>query len=335
MTIHSEGSAGGVKNRAALDATAGAIAGCVARLVVQPLDVLKIRFQVHMHCFDVQSLPLGSLQSKYTGIRQAFVTIVREEGVRGLWRGLLPGQLLTIPYTAVQFATLHQVRAFAQRTGIAKSDWAPSLSFISGALAGAAATAASYPFDLLRTTLAVQGEPKVYRSMTEAAKGIVQHSGVRGLYTGLGITLVEIVPYAALQFGLYDTFTVAWGKARRASESVTGFERFMCGLVAGTLAKLGTHPLDVAKKRYQVAGLQRDLRYGQRVGQETVKTLRTCLTQIYQREGIRGFYKGALPSLIKAAPSAAVTFATYEFVVAYLATLMHEHSNQAQERRRP
>lgn len=76
-------------------------------------------------------------------------------------------------------------------------------------------------------------------------------------------------------------------------------------------------------------------RYGQRVGQETVKTLRTCLTQIYQREGIRGFYKGALPSLIKAAPSAAVTFATYEFVVAYLATLMHEHSNQAQERRRP
>ena len=52
--------------------------------------------------------------------------------------------------------------------------------------------------------------------MTEAAKGIVQHSGVRGLYTGLGITLVEIVPYAALQFGLYDTFTVAWGKARRA-----------------------------------------------------------------------------------------------------------------------
>ena len=50
MTIHSEESAGGVKHRAALDATAGAIAGCVARLVVQPLDVLKIRFQVHMHC---------------------------------------------------------------------------------------------------------------------------------------------------------------------------------------------------------------------------------------------------------------------------------------------
>ena len=38
---------------------------------------------------------------------------------------------------------------------------APAVSFASGALAGAAATAASYPFDLLRTTLAAQGEPKV------------------------------------------------------------------------------------------------------------------------------------------------------------------------------
>jgi len=36
-----------------------------------------------------------------------------------------------------------------------------AVSFASGAVAGAAATVASYPFDLLRTTLAAQGEPKV------------------------------------------------------------------------------------------------------------------------------------------------------------------------------
>ena len=31
------------------------------------------------------------------------------------------------------------------------------------------------------------------------------------------------------------------------------FARFVCGLLAGTVAKLATHPLDVAKKRYQVS----------------------------------------------------------------------------------
>lgn len=43
---------------------------------------------------------------------------------------------------------------------------------------------------------------------------------------------------------------------------------------------------------------------------------------MWQREGIKGFYKGSLPSIIKAAPSAAVTFATYEFVIGYAAATM-------------
>jgi solute carrier family 25 thiamine pyrophosphate transporter 19 len=68
-----------VKHRAVLDATAGALAGAVARFVVGPLDVLKIRFQVQLE-------PIAGghprLSSKYTGLRQALVTIVREEGIQ-------------------------------------------------------------------------------------------------------------------------------------------------------------------------------------------------------------------------------------------------------------
>ena len=50
--------------------------------------------------------------------------------------------------------------------------------------------------------------------MTSAARGIVRQHGLRGLYTGVGITMVEIVPYAALQFGLYDLFNSAYSRAR-------------------------------------------------------------------------------------------------------------------------
>ena len=63
-------------------------------------------------------------------------------------------------------------------------------------------------------------------------------------------------------------------------------------------------------------------RYGARITPDAVKSLRLCLQQIWHREGIRGFYKGSLPSIIKAAPSAAVTFATYEFVIGYAAMTM-------------
>lgn len=111
----------------------------------------------------------------------------------------MPGLLLAMPYTAVQFVALHQCKTAASRLGLeggfnnigasllallhqtSSIDQSGNLilicfplvssgpdgrlpsgvSFVSGAVAGAAATIASYPFDLLRTTLAAQGEPKV------------------------------------------------------------------------------------------------------------------------------------------------------------------------------
>ena len=98
----------------------------------------------------------------------------------------------------------------------------------------------------------------------------MRERGLAGLYRGLGVTLLEIMPYAALQFGLYEWLNAAVDAARQRRHRGEGdcqpasvLQHFVCGLAAGTVAKLGTHPLDVAKKRLQVAGLQRSTRYGQ------------------------------------------------------------------------
>ena len=267
----------------------------------------------------------------------------------------MPGLLLTVPYTAVQFVTLQAVKKAAaakdkgrrERGGEAgpssSSSSTPLLSFGAGAVAGAAATVASYPFDLVRTTLAAQGEPRVYKGTLAAAKGVLARSGPRGLYAGLGTTLVEIVPYAALQFGLYDGLTRAADRrtgeraAKRKGTSakkkgskddethvVTTADaatRFLCGLAAGTAAKLATHPLDVAKKRYQVAGLARSSAYGARVpAAAAAKPLLATLAAVAAKEGVAGLYKGALPSILKAAPQAAVTLAAYEFFAGWIAS---------------
>jgi solute carrier family 25 thiamine pyrophosphate transporter 19 len=239
-----------------------------------------------------------------------------------------------VPYTAVQFLALQQARALEARLGASPAR-THALAFANGALAGAAGTVASYPFDLLRTTLAAQGEPRVYAGMADAARGIVGAGGARGLYRGLGVTLLEIMPYAALQFGLYDVFSAAADRTRAArrggagaaaggsalaqSRGADALQAVACGLAAGTLAKLGTHPLDVAKKRFQVAGLARAARYGERVSLASVRSLRACVAEIFAREGAAGFYKGAVPSVAKAAPAAAVTFFVYELVVGALA----------------
>ncbi|GJY72538.1 mitochondrial thiamine diphosphate carrier 2-like protein [Tanacetum coccineum] len=81
----------------------------------------------------------------------------------GFWRGNVPALLMVMPYTAIQFMVLHKVKTFASGSSKAEDHihLSPYLSFMSGALAGCAATVGSYPFDLVRTILASQGEPKV------------------------------------------------------------------------------------------------------------------------------------------------------------------------------
>ncbi|KAF2310973.1 hypothetical protein GH714_018618 [Hevea brasiliensis] len=324
----------GQLQRALIDATAGAFAGAISRTVTSPLDVIKIRFQVQLEPTFTRALVRGNIgeSSKYTGMLQATKDIFREEGLPGFWRGNVPALLMVMPYTAIQFTVLHKLKTFA--AGSSKSEnhihLSPYLSYVSGALAGCAATVGSYPFDLLRTILASQGEPKVYPTMRSAFVDIIRTRGFRGLYNGLSPTLVEIVPYAGLQFGTYDTFkrwTMAWNRHRFSNTSLTNiddslssFQLFVCGLAAGTCAKLVCHPLDVVKKRFQIRGLQRHPKYGERV--ENYRNMLDALRRIFQAEGWAGLYKGIVPSTIKAAPAGAVTFVAYEFTSDWLESIL-------------
>ncbi|KAK2991996.1 hypothetical protein RJ640_014857 [Escallonia rubra] len=320
----------GQLKRAFIDATAGAASGAVSRTVTSPLDVIKIRFQVQLEPVFSRGLPSKDLygKSKYTGMLQATKDIFREEGLRGFWRGNVPALLMVMPYTAIQFTVLHALKTFA--AGSSKTEdhihLSPYLSYVSGSLAGCAATVGSYPFDLVRTILASQGEPKVYPNMRSAFVDIVKNRGFRGLYAGLTPTLVEIVPYAGLQFGTYDTFkrwTMVWNRYRspnasQGDDTPSSFQLFVCGLAAGTCAKLVCHPLDVVKKRFQIEGLPRHPRYGARVEHRAYTNMYDAIRRILRTEGWPGLYKGIVPSIIKAAPAGAVTFVAYEFTSDWL-----------------
>lgn len=318
----------GQLKRALIDATAGAISGAVSRSVTAPLDVIKIRFQVQLEPTTQWALLRRDayVPSKYTGMLQATKDIFREEGFLGFWRGNVPALLMVMPYTAIQFAVVQKLKALHSGPSKSENHTSPYFSYISGSLSGCAATVGSYPFDLLRTILASQGEPKVYPSMRSAFANIVETRGIRGLYAGLAPTLVEIIPYAGLQFGTYDTFrrwAMAWNRHRspypgRDDDVLTDLQVSLCGLAAGTCAKAVCHPLDVVKKRFQVQGLQRDRRYGARVESRAYGNMYSAVLQILCTEGTAGLYKGIVPSIVKAAPATAVTFVAFEFASNWL-----------------
>ncbi|KAI3812387.1 hypothetical protein L1987_17094 [Smallanthus sonchifolius] len=255
----------------------------------------------------------------------------------GFWRGNVPALLMVMPYTAIQFAVLHKVKTFA--SGSSKLEdlihLSPYLSFKSGALAGCAATVGSYPFDLLRTILASQGEPKIYPNMRSAFVDIMRTRGFRGLYAGVSrISRYKINFYQAIQKSLsvmilFLLISCAyWENARWSTdtilneESLSSFQLFVCGLAAGSCAKAVCHPLDVVKKRFQIEGLQRHPRYGARVETFAYRNMYDALRRITQKEGWAGLYKGIVPSIVKAAPAGAVTFVAYEYTSDWVESIL-------------
>lgn len=268
---------------------AGAIAGLTSRIVTAPLDVVKIRMQLQQE--PIRNAGKGG---RYTGLLQAFADLYAEEGFRTFYRGNMPAVLLYGAYGAVQF------RVFSMLQSV---EGVPSM--VSGLCAGAVATMATYPLDLLRTRLAGQGVPKRYPTVVEMVRGTLEHHGVHGMYKGLTPTLIQIAPFTGIQFAAYgalQSFLQQWNMDSFSST-------FCIGGAAGVAAKVCVYPLELAKRRMQISGLVRDASYG--ASHEHIGLLQ-CLSGTLRNEGPGGLYKGLSPTLLKSAISSATTFAVYE-----------------------
>lgn len=87
---------------------AGAISGAVAQTCTYPFDVLRRRFQINT---------MSGMGYKYKSIWDAIRVIVTQEGVRGLYKGIVPNLLKVAPSMASSWASFEFVRDFLVSTG--------------------------------------------------------------------------------------------------------------------------------------------------------------------------------------------------------------------------
>ncbi|RDL38336.1 Mitochondrial thiamine pyrophosphate carrier 1 [Venustampulla echinocandica] len=287
------------------------IAGATAvRFVIAPLDVVKIRLQLQTHSL---SDPLSQLDLRgspiYKGTLPTIKHILREEGLTGLWKGNIPAELMYVAYGAIQF-TAYRTITLALQSGFGEHRLPTSAeSFIAGAGAGAIATTATYPLDVLRTRFAAQGTDKVYSSLFQSIRDIARQEGPRGFFQGVRAGIGQIIPYMGIFFATYEALRLPLGTL----DLPLGSGDATAGVIASVISKTGVFPLDLIKKRLQIQGPTRS-KYVHKnipVYQGVFKTFR----HIIKSEGPRGLYRGLTVSLIKAAPASAVTMWTYERVL--------------------
>ena len=141
---------------------------------------------------------------------------------------------------------------------------------------------------------------------------IARKEGFLGFYRGWRIGIASYIPFNILWWTTYGKIT------REMSES-SKLARITCG--AGTAALLSAafiHPLELVKTRYQVAtsdtvaakGAVEASRISDKDG------LRQVARNVMKESGVKGFYAGFVPAVLRSAPSAVITMIVFEHLKA-------------------
>lgn len=275
---------------------AGGFAGLISRFCIAPLDVVKIRLQLQPHSLSDPLSCDGIKGPTYKGVFPTMRAIAKQEGIRALWKGNIPAELMYVCYGGMQFVAYRGFTQLQQTLPIEIPNSAES--FMSGAAAGAVATTITYPLDLLRTRFAAQGTDRIYRSLFGAVVDISRDEGPRGYFRGISAALGTIVPYMGLFFTSYELLHQQMGGMHLPLSSGDA----VAGVLASVFAKTATFPLDLVRKRLQVQGPMR-ARYVH-TNIPIYAGVFGALHSIWLKEGVRGWYRGLTVSLLKVSDTA-------------------------------
>lgn len=281
---------------------AGGLSGFLTRALTQPLDCIKVRHQLQLEPIQKHA------GAKYTSTFQTLLLMFKEEGIRGLWKGHVPGQILSITYGFGQFLAYDH---FNRRSRAIKffDEHSDIRHIVGGGFAGAFGMSIGTPFDVVRTRFIAQDKNKGYKNIIEAFTMIVKAEGVRGLFRGLIPGVTAIAPNAAIQFGTYN-FILERYAALMNQEQASRHVILLAGMVSGIIAKSCIYPLDLTKKRLQIQQFHGSrTTFGKNI---TTSGMFDCLRQTFKEERLAGLYKGWAPAVIKSGAMSGLYFFFYE-----------------------
>jgi solute carrier family 25 citrate transporter 1 len=185
--------------------TAGLASGLTeAILVVTPAEVCKIRMQSQYHSLID---PAQMQHRKYTNVLQTAYTIIREEGISALYKGIVPTMLRQGSNQAVNFTAYNAIKQTVldhqQTTEL--FHWQ---SLVIGGLSGGMGPLVNNPLDVVKTRLqkqvVVPGKAHKYTGLIQSCGVIAKEEGVLALWKGMTPRLLRIMPGQAITFMTYE-----------------------------------------------------------------------------------------------------------------------------------
>ncbi|KAI7869072.1 mitochondrial folate carrier protein Flx1 [Spinellus fusiger] len=272
-------------------AMAGFSAGMVSTLILHPLDLIKIRFQVQVNTTQKPGIPLLG------GTFKTFRSILVHEGlVHGLYRGVTPNMAGATASWGLYFWWYSQIKQ-ALRTE-ERDTLAAWQHLCASAAAGAVTAVMTNPLWVVKTRMCTttHTSPEAYRGLWDGLQRLAREEGWRGLYRGLVPGLLG-VSHGALQFMAYEEMKKCKGKETKLSNT----EYLLMAGSSKVVATVATYPYQVLRSRLQ-----------NRETRDAYKSVVDCVKKIHALEGYNGFYKGLAPNVLRVLPGTCITFLVYE-----------------------
>lgn len=299
---------------------AGILGGLTSTIVLHPLDLLKVRFAVS----DGQS----KLKKNYKNISNAFSTIVRDEGFKGLYKGVAPNCLGAGTAWGLYFLFYNSAKKHMMESS-QTSSLGPLAHMAAGACAGALTTAITNPIWVVKTRLCLQyghitpvtgpaaaattlkhspkeilmpPESKRYSGTWDALKKVYKYEGVSGLYRGFIPGLLG-VSHGAVQLAAYEEMKKFYLTRNDLppDHNLGTLQYLTCAALSKLLAASITYPYQVVRARLQ----------DQHVNYEGVFDV---VKKTWRYESYPGFYKGFSAYMLHVTPNICIVFFIYETV---------------------
>ncbi|KAH9949287.1 mitochondrial carrier [Amylocystis lapponica] len=290
---------------------AGGTAGAMEALCCQPLDTIKVRMQLSRSGRAPGTKPRGFIA---TG-----VMIVQRETPLALYKGL--GAVLSgiVPKMAIRFASFEKYKSLLANKETGKT----SVGNIFLAGLGAGTTEAVFvvtPMEVVKIRLQAQQhsladplEVPQYRNAGHAVYAIIREEGFSALYRGVTLTAVRQATNQGANFTAYQELKKLAQRSQPDLVDLPSYQHMAIGLVSGAMGPFTNAPIDTIKTRLQKATAE--------PGTTAFQRIAAIARDMWRQEGVRSFYKGITPRVLRVAPGQAIVFAVYERVRLLMETM--------------
>merc|ERR1712141_705487 len=179
--------------------------------------------------------------------------LLKEGGVRGLWRGNGINVLKIAPESAIKFGAYDFLKRMVR--GEADRELQLYERFLCGSLAGGISQTVIYPLEVLKTRLALRRTGE-YNGVFDCAKQLYRREGFRVFYRGYIPNLLGILPYAGIDLAVYETLKQKYLSryGAKGDQVPPAFTLLACGTFSSCCGQVAAYPLALVRTKLQSQG---------------------------------------------------------------------------------